>query len=132
MIVLRPDQVQFGNQTWPAVLRVTVDRLAARTIEDYDETGPHLVFADVTRRKAVIRITQEITADELDDPPLGQVEQLTLIAGTGSDANRRRLTADAMVESVTSKVTDFGASRTITLTAVSPDAESDPITITAL
>lgn len=131
MIVLRPDEVRFGSQTWTGVIRVAIDRTAASAIEQWDAHGPHSVYADVARQRVLIRITQEIRADDLAAPIPGAMQQLSLTAAAGSDANRQRLTVNAVVESVQNKITDFGATRTIALLAVSDRGDEDPITITA-
>ncbi len=132
MVVLRPDEVSFGSAVWGHVARVSVDRLSSRTIEQWDEFGPHLVFADVVRQRAVIRVTQEIEGDDFDGPTLGAKELFSFYGSSGSDAGRTRVRAVAVVESVLNKVSDYGSSRVITLVAVSEDGSEDPLTVTGV
>lgn len=133
MIVLRPDEVRFGSSVWGGVTRVTIDRLSARTIDEWGEEGPGPLFVDVDRQRVVIRVTQEIEGDDFEDPSPGDMEQFTLVAGaSGSDAMRRRVRAMAVVESVLSKVSEFGATRTVTMIAVSEAGDEDPIEVSVL
>lgn len=132
MIVLRPDEVSFGSGVWAGVTRVTIDRLSARTLESWGEEGPALLFVDVDRQRVVIRVTQEIEGDDFEDPLPGEMDLFTLITGSGSDAQRRRVRATAVVESVLSKVSGFGATRTVTLIAVSEEGDQDPIEVREL
>ena len=60
MIVLRPDEVRFDGAVWGGVVRVSIDRLSARTIEGYDEEGAYATLVDVARQRIVVRVTQEI------------------------------------------------------------------------
>lgn len=129
MIVLRPDEVKFGSKVWANVARVSVDRLSSRTIDEWDDLGPHLVFADVARQWAVIRVTQEIEGDDLDGPSLGGLDEFSFVGSAGTDAGRVRVEADAVVESVLNKVSDYGSTRVITLIAVSSDGSVDPIRV---
>lgn len=130
MIVLRPDQVKFDNAAWNAVIRVSFDRIAARTVEEYDDTGPHPTLIDVPRQRIVVRVTQEIEADDLDAPTPAQLGELELIAGGGSDAGKKRIRCNCVVESVQNRITDFGATRNITLIAQSTAGDQDPVSIT--
>lgn len=132
MLVLRPDEVRFGSAVWSGVLRVRVDRLSVETVDEWDETGPNAIFVDVVRRKVVIRVTQELGSDELESPIPGDAGRLTLVTGEGSDVERRRVSADVVVESVLGRVSDFGASRTITLIAYSGSGDEDPVTVSSL
>lgn len=130
MIILRPDQVRFDNAAWNAVVRVAFDRLAARTIEEYDDTGPHPTLVDIPRQRTVVRVTQEIEADDLDAPTPAQIGELELIASAGSDAAPKRIRCTCVVESVQNRITDFGATRNITLIAQSDAGDQDPVNIT--
>src|SRR6056297_2580314 len=104
MIVLRPDEVVFDGKPWGGVVRVSIDRLSARTIEGYDEAGAYATLVDVARQRIVIRVTQEIEGDDLDSPTPGELGELVLVAGSGSDAGRRRVRCDCVVESVQNKI----------------------------
>jgi len=129
MIVLRPDEVKFGNSVWEKVARVSVDRLSSQTIDEWDDLGPHLVFVDVGRQRAVIRVTQEIDGDDFGGPIPGDLEEISFVGSAGSDARRVKVTTDAVVESVLNKVSDYGSTRVITLVAVSSSGSVDPITV---
>ncbi len=129
MIVLRPDVVRFGDVVWEKVARVSVDRLSSQTIDEFDDLGPHVVFVDVGRQRAVIRVSQEIDGDDFGGPIPGELEELSFVGSAGSDADRVKVKADAVVESVLNKVSDYGSTRVITLIAVSSDGSVDPITV---
>lgn len=130
MIVIRPDQVKFGSVYWSGVVRVSLDRLSARTIEEWGGDGPHAEFVDVARQRVVIRVVQEIEGDDLRSPIPGEQEQfLMIVSPSGSDASKTRVRCDAVIESVQSKASDFGASRRVTLIAVSGDGAVDPIEV---
>ena len=131
MIVLRPDEVRFGDAVWEDVIRVTVDRLSSRTIDDWGAMGSHLVFVDVVRQRVVIRVTQEIDGDDFEGPMLGEKDQLSFCGSKGSDVGAVKVEVVGVVESVLNKVSDFGATRTITLIAVSSDGLVDPIEVSS-
>lgn len=129
MIVLRPDEVRFGGAVWEGVIRVTVDRLSSRTVDEWGEVGGHLVFVDVARQRVVMKVTQEIDGDDFEAPGLGDEGLFSFRGSKGSDVGAVEVEAVGVVESVLNKVSDFGATRTITLIAVSSDGVVDPITV---
>jgi len=130
MIVLRPDRVQFDGGAWNGVVRVAIDRLSARTIEGYDETGSFATHVDVARQRVLIRVTQEIEGDDLEAPIPGRLGELELMAGNGTENDRRRLRCDCVIESVQNKISDYGATRSIVLIAQSESGVTDPVRIT--
>lgn len=130
MIVLRPDNVLFDGDPWGGVVRVAIDRLSARTIEGYDESGPYPTLVDVARHRVVLKVTQEIEGDDLAMPIPGTLGELELIADSGSDIGRRRVRCDCVIESVQHRISDYGATRNITLIAQSESGDDDPIVIT--
>ncbi|MFG0246716.1 MAG: hypothetical protein ACF8MF_11780 [Phycisphaerales bacterium JB052] len=132
MIVLRPDEVKFDGQVWGGVVRVAVDRLSARTIEGYDEEGAYATLVDVARQRIVVRVTQEIEGDDLDAPVPGSLGELVLIAGSGSDIGRKRVSCDCVIESVVHKISDYGATRSVTLIAQSEAGDDDPVVVSAV
>jgi hypothetical protein len=132
MIVLRPDEVEFDGDAWGGVVRVAIDRLSAQTLEEYEETGSFATLVDVVRQRVVIKVMQEIGGDDLGSPIPGALGQLTLVAGSGSDVGRRKICCDCVVESVENRITDLGASRSITLIAQSDAGDSDPVTVVSL
>ena len=132
MIVLRPDEVKFDAQTWGGVVRVSFDRMSARTIEGYDEAGAYATLVDVARQRIVVRVTQEIEGDDIEAPIPGTLGELVLITGSGSDLGRRRVACDCVVESVLNKISDYGATRSVTLIAQSGAGDQDPVQVMAL
>lgn len=70
--------------------------------------------------------------DDLNDPALGTLGELELVAGSGSDAGRRRVRCDCVVESVVNRISDYGATRSVTLIAQSEGGDEDPVRVTAL
>ncbi|MAO21618.1 MAG: hypothetical protein CMJ35_00225 [Phycisphaerae bacterium] len=129
MIVLRPDEVRFDGAVWGGVVRVSIDRLSARTIEGYDEEGAYATLVDVARQRIVVRVTQEIEGSDLDAPVPGSLGELVLIAGSGSEIGRKRVSCDCVVESVLNKVSDYGATRSIVLIAQSDAGDADPVEV---
>lgn len=130
MIVLRPDRVEFDDVAWGGVVRVAIDRVSARTIEGYDESGSYATLVDVARQRVVIRVTQEIVGDDLEAPIPGQMGELEMIAGNGTELDRRRVRCDCVIESVQNKISEYGATRSIVLIAQSDSGENDPVRIT--
>lgn len=130
MIVLRPDRVEFDGDAWGGVVRVAIDRVSARTIEGYDESGSYATLVDVARQRVVIRVTQEIVGDDLEAPIPGQMGELEMIAGNGTELDRRRVRCDCVIESVQNKISEYGATRSIVLIAQSDSGENDPVRIT--
>lgn len=129
MIVLRPDRVDFGDETWDGVVRVAIDRESAKTIEGYDETGSFATHVDVARQRVVIRVTQEIVGNDLEAPIPGQLGELELMASNGTEHERRRVRCDCVIESVQNRISDYGATRSIVMIAQSESGESDPVRI---
>jgi hypothetical protein len=131
MIVLRPDRVEFDGYAWDGGVRVAIDRVSARTIEGYDESGSYATLVDVARQRVVIRVTQEIVGDDLEAPIPGQMGELEMIAGNGTELDRRRVRCDCVIESVQNKISEYGATRSIVLIAQSDSGENDPVRITS-
>ena len=132
MIVLRPDVVEFDGDEWSGVVRVAIDRVSTRTIEAYGETGSYATLVDVARQRVVLRVTQEIVGGDLSSPIPGELGELVLVAGNGTDAQRRRVRCECVVESVQNKISDYGASRSIVLIAQSEEGDEDPVQVVML
>jgi hypothetical protein len=132
MIVLRPDVVVFDGDSWGGVVRVSFDRVSSKTLEAYGELGPYPTLVDVVRQRVVIRVTQEIEGDDLASPVPGDAGELELVASAGSDVGRTRLRCPCVVESVVYRVSDYSATRSITLLAMAEDGDEDPVEIDAL
>ena len=132
MIVLRPDRVEFDGEDWDGVVRVAIDRVSVRTIEGYDETGQYATLVDVARQRVVVRLTQEIDAEQLEMPIPGEQGELRLTGLSGSDVGTQRVSCACVVESVQNKISDYGATRTITLIAQSSSGDVDPVAVSSL
>lgn len=132
MLVLNPRQVKFGAAVWEGVAAVAIDRSAHRAIEEWGDLGPYATFADVPEERVRIRITQDLARGDAGSPRTGEQAELTFhTAPTLSDAGRRKFAATAVVLAVEHEVSlRRGATRTITLAAISPDGDEDPIRIT--
>jgi len=132
VIVLRPDEVKFEGSVWGGVVRVSIDRASSRTIEGYDETGAYATLVDVAKQRVTLRVTQEIEGEDLSSPIPGELGELVLIAGSGSEAGRKRVRCECVVESVSNKISDYGATRSITLIAQSDAGDEDPVQVSAI
>lgn len=132
MIVLRPDDVVFDGDTWDGVVRVSIDRISTRTIEGHDETGAFATLVDVARQRVLVRVIQEIVGEDLSSPVPGAVGELELMTSHGSDAGRTRVRCVCVVETVQHRVSDYGATRSITLIGQSESGDEDPVVVTAL
>jgi hypothetical protein len=128
MLLVRPAQLTFGTATWPHIDRVAIDR-TAKAVREWTDDGPHPVFVDCPEQLTRIRIVQTLDHTTLATPIPGDMAELRIdLAPT--DARRRRVRCTAVVESVTHDLAPSRATRTITLTAVSTDGDTDPLTIT--
>lgn len=131
MLILQPRAVSFGAALWEGVALVVVDREASRLAIEHDDAGPHALFADAPEQVTRVKLVQELGQEELGSPRPGEIDTLAFSTAPGaSDARRTRVVALCCVESVTHEVsTKRGTIRTITLIALSPDGQSDPITL---
>jgi len=132
MLILNPRLVKFGPTTWPEVSTIAIDRDSSRLALEWSDLGPHPVFADSPEQRLTIRIIQDIARDDLDTPRPGDQQTLTFYtAPTGADARRRKVTTTAVITAVSHDLSlSRGTQRRITLTALSADGSTDPITIT--
>jgi hypothetical protein len=135
MLILNPDRVRFQGQTWPEVRAVAVDRAAEKLIEERGDLGPYLIFSDVAEARVTIRVSQTLgTSDMLAPLPgdAGVLEWWT--SPNASQAQRVRIQCDAVVTDVRHEVgsgNGRGASRTISLLAISIDGKVDPLSTIA-
>ena len=131
MLILSPDAVRFGSWVWTDVAAVAVDRAGVKVVEDVGDEGPYAVFADVPERRVTIRVTRDVSADDVAGPVPGDQDELEFhTTANRSDASRRRVGATAVVTSVKHEITRArGAAQVVTLAAVSSDGSSDPITV---
>lgn len=129
MVVLRPSQVRFGDDDWDGVVRISIDRFGMREIQEWGAVGAHLMFADVSRVRVKIRVVQEFEADDLQTPMPGEFAELEFDVSAGSDAGRKRVDIDAVVESVSYPVGGSRNERVISLVGVSSDGVVDPVRV---
>ncbi len=131
MLVLNPQQMTFGAATWNQVMAVAVDRAAHREAVEWSDLGPHIAFADVPEQRITVKVTREVSSDDVDSPRPGETNTLTFYTSpTASDGLRMKITMQAVVMRVEHEISQRkGAVRTITLTAISPDGETDPVVV---
>ncbi|MCC6678794.1 MAG: hypothetical protein IT436_16805 [Phycisphaerales bacterium] len=131
MLVLNPRVVKFGSVVWDGVLSVAIDRLANRKTIGWTDAGPHATFADIPEQRIEVRITQELTREDLAGPIPGQQAELVLYTSpTSSEAGRRKVSLQAVVVQVSHELSlKKGAVRMIELVAVSATGAGDPVTI---
>jgi hypothetical protein len=131
MLLLAPEIVRFESHAWDDVASLAIDRAAKRIIEEHSDLGPFATFADVPEQSITIRVQRRITADDLDDPPLGEAGELTFSIGPPAAAlARKRITVSCVLTSIRSDLPSAKpATRTLTFLATS-DGATDPITTT--
>jgi hypothetical protein len=127
MVVLRPERVRFGNTEWDGVVRISIDRQSTRLIEEWGDEGAYAVFADVARIRVKMRIVQEFSAEDLDAPIPGDMEELRIYVSAGTDAGEKLVVADAVVESVSYSSSGSRSERVLHLICVSDDGIEDPV-----
>ncbi|MDX2148480.1 MAG: hypothetical protein SFZ23_13255 [Planctomycetota bacterium] len=131
MLVINPGRVQWGAIVLDNVTRVSVDRFARRSVVEWSDDGRFPTFADVPEQRVEINITQELTREELSGPKPG--DSATLVVHTSpaaSDAQRKKLTVNAVVLGVTHQVSANGfASRRMRLVAVAAEGSVDPVSV---
>lgn len=128
MHILRPNQVSFGSSTWADIERVAIDRVTTRAAREWSDEGPFLVFADAPEQLVRARVTQRLDRTTLSSPLPGEKAELRVELGA-TDAHRRLVRFQAVVESVTHDIAGARALRSITLLAVSYDGHDDPVTV---
>ncbi|MAY75638.1 MAG: hypothetical protein CMJ31_13165 [Phycisphaerae bacterium] len=123
MLLLRPQLVTFDGVEWRSVEKVVIERRAAKTVEAWSDGGPHVVFVDVPEQKVVVRVTQELACEDLDEPKPGELGELRFeTALNGSSAGRTAVVVTGVVVGVSYGVSRGGVStRVVELVAVSGD-----------
>ncbi|MBC7835092.1 MAG: hypothetical protein H7Y88_08315 [Phycisphaerales bacterium] len=130
MLLLNPSSATFGSTTLADVIAVAIDHQPAREVIDFSDLGHHPAFADVPEQIIRIRLVRSLVRDDLSTPRPAQQATLAFhTSPTRSDASRKRLSATCVVSSVSHELGHNAARQTITFIAISPDGESDPITI---
>jgi hypothetical protein len=130
MLVLSPSSVRFGSEAWLDVLRVAIESLSVELVEGWGDEGPYEVFVDSVRRKTLVRVIQDVRGDELSMPELGHVGTLVVEVDRGNDADRRVVTLDGVVESVSYALSGTRTTREIRLVATSSSGDQDPVSVT--
>ncbi len=130
MLLLNPRRVTFGSRRLDGIAAVAIDRTPHRSVEEWSDLGPYATLADVPEQRIRIVITQELAATDTDPPIPGEQATIALYTGPGTaDAARKKISAAAVILEVRHELSKRGATRTITLAAVSADGAADPITI---
>lgn len=131
MLVLNPRLVTFDQQSWQNVTAVSIDRTATKETVEWSDMGPHVALADVPEQRVTIKVIQSLDADDLDATKPADAGSLTLhTSPAASDAGRKRISAQVVVTKVEHEISlKRGAVRTVTMVAVSPDGQADPILV---
>ena len=130
MLILNPRSVKFGGATWDDVTMVAVDREAHRHVQEWGDLGPHAVVVDVPEQRVRVRVVRNVGAGDIDVPRPGDAATLTLYtAPAGNELRRRRVSCAAVVLGVSHQLSSAGATRTVTLIAVSSDGAADPVSV---
>jgi len=132
-MMLNPREVTFGGEAWSGVGKVSVERSAARLIEEWTDTGPHAVLVDVPEARVVVKVEQTLSEDDPGDPVPGAMGELVVEFGpSGGDLLRRRLRVAAVVVTVVQSIDVQGAKRVVTMRGVSTDGVVDPVVVEAI
>lgn len=129
MLVFRPAGVSFGNDEWDDVLRVAIESSSVEMLEEWDDEGPNLMYADSARRRTGVRVLQDLDGDDLNDPEIGDEATLRVEVDRGNDSDARVVSCTAMVESVSYSFSGSRSSREIRLVAVSMRGDVDPVSL---
>lgn len=130
MLLLSPTRVSFGSLVLPNVSSISIDRAASREAIDFSDNGPHPTFADIPEQKVLITILQHLTSSDFAAPLPSSSATLTIHAKPNdSDSGSITLQATTVVRSCTHTLSPKGATRTISLIALSSNGTTDPITI---
>lgn len=131
MLVLNPRQVTFAGERWEDVTAVAIDRDAAREVVEWGDLGPHVALADVPEQRITVKVTQQVSRDDIDSPRPGDAGELTFyLSPAGTDAGRRRVRANVVVLRCLHEIGQkAGAVRVVEMVAVSSDGAADPIVV---
>jgi len=129
MLVLRPKGVRFGGTEWVGVSRVAIDSSSVEMAEEWDDEGPNLMYADSTRRKAGVRVFQDIDGDDLVSPDPGDEASFRIEVDRGNDADSRVISMTAVVQAVSYSFSGSRAMREIRLVVVSSRGDVDPVSV---
>lgn len=138
MLLLEPQSVRFGDVVLESVQFISLDRTATRFIVERGDDGGLPVFADAPEELVILRVVQQITAQELTMLRCGRLETLSWItASSSSDAHRARMSAQCVLRQVRHEFPGARPSprsagtvtRVLSFVALSPDGHSEPISI---
>ncbi len=130
MLALNPAHVKFGDQDWPDVSLIAIDRAAVRLAAEWTDLGPHPAFADCPEQRVDVKIVRAVTGGDLDAPRPGDAAPVSFFASPrATDAGRKRVSFTGVVVAVRHEVNARGATRTVQLVALSADGVADPVTI---
>jgi hypothetical protein len=132
VIWLNPAVVTIGTVDLDEVLSVSIDRSASKRITEFQDGGPHVVFADVPEQVVEIRVKRRVVRDEA--LPLRPGDEAALVLRTAENGSDGVGGVDVSAEVVVMDVSyalkrNGGAEQTITLVAVSSDGATDPVTV---
>ncbi len=130
MFLSSPTRVTFGSLLLTDVSSIAIDRTASREAIDFSDAGPHPTFADIPEQKVLITIQQHLTASDIAAPLPSSSATLTIRARpNNSDSATLTLQTTAVVRACTHSLNSKGATRTLSLIALSSNGSADPITI---
>ncbi len=100
-------------------------------MEGWSDFGPHAVFADVPRRRTVVRIERTPASGEAAPARPGDLVSLGFrAAASGGGAGGEAVSATVVVRSVSLRLdATRGPAQVIECVAVSVDGAADPLTI---
>lgn len=134
MIWLDPSRVTLGGDALEGVSSVSVDRKATRFVEEYSDTGPHVVFADAPEQRVTARLIRTVGESGAGALRPGDSGELAFEVGaSASAAGARRISMQVVIQSIANKVDPkAGATQTIECVALSSDGATDPVSDVAV
>ncbi len=134
MLFLNPTHVTLASSELDNVASIMLSRRAAKTVVDYDDAGPHPVFADVPEQRTEVTIRRTLTRDEDAPASLGDEADLSFTTAPGaSSAQRRAIAMTLVVTAIEHTIARAGGcEQTIRAVAVASSPTTDPVTQTPL
>lgn len=131
MLLLSPRKVTFGTLTMENAASVAFDRSATKTVVEWSDLGPHIVFADVPEQRINVAVTHQTERDTPDAPKPGDQGTLTIFTSpAGTDGGRKKITATAIVTGIRHELSLRRApTRVVEFVLVSVNGVADPIVI---
>lgn len=129
MLVMRPAKVAYGSDVWEGVTRVAIESSSVEMTEEWDDEGPHLMFADSTRRKTSVLVYQDIEGDDLLELDPGTERTLVMEVDRGNDSDARRISVKAVVQGLSYSLSGSRSLRLIRLVAVSSAGDVEPVSV---